>query len=94
MCSFVCVCVWGSVCLLTPADAHWTEDDLLIGDSMEHIEEEDQLGGPFSVFAAEASWIPSTSPHALSWCSAVGGKPHKHTVSNQAVALPHFLITT
>lgn len=49
--------------------AHWTEDDLLIGDSMEHIEEEDLLRGLFSLSAAETSWISSTSPHVLSWCS-------------------------
>lgn len=60
------VCVYWLPRMLT---AHWTEDDLLIGDSMEHIEEEDLLRGLFSLSAAETSWISSTSPHVLSWCS-------------------------
>lgn len=59
--------VWGSVCVLKAAGARWTEDDLLIGDSMEHIEEE----APFSPSAAESfgSLPPPLTSSAGALCS-------------------------
>lgn len=55
----VCPCV-----ILT---AHWTEADLLTGDSMDPMEEEEEEVD--LALVAGNSWMSSTSPHVLSWCS-------------------------
>lgn len=80
------VCV--RVCVCAPVFIDSRGCSLLTGprmiflfcDSMEHIEEGDLLGGPFSLFAAENSWISSTSPHVLSWCSLQLEASPKYTV--------------
>lgn len=73
--------------------AHWTVDDLLTGDSMEHIEEVDLPGEPVSCCRKllDLFHLPSRSQLAL---SAVGDKPLIQTISNQAVVLPPCFITT
>lgn len=48
--------------------AHWTEADLLTGDSMEPMEEEEEEEEDLALVAGN-SWMSSTSPHILSWCS-------------------------
>lgn len=68
--------------------AHWAEDDLLMGDSMEHIEGEICLGG-FSVLVQKNSWMSATSPHVLSWCSLQLETSPMHTPYQ--TWLQHFL---
>ena len=87
--------VWCTVCLLTAANAQWTEDDLLIGDSMEHIEEETCSAGlSLSLLQKVLDLFHLPSRPQLALC-AVGGKPHTHTASkpgcsaSSPASLPH-----
>ncbi len=87
------VCAWGSVCLLTPADAHCSLDRGWSSYWWQYgaYRGGDLLGGPFCLCAAENSWIFSTSPHVVSWRSLQLEASPKYTVSNQAVVLPLLL---
>lgn len=85
-----CVCVgewvYWHLWMLT---AHWAEDDLLMGDSMEHIEGEICLGGFSVVLVQKNSWMSATSPHVLSWCSLQLETSPMHTPYQ--TWLQHFL---
>lgn len=89
VCARVCVGWWVAVCVYWcpwVITAHWTEDNLLIGDSMEHIDETTCSVGFSLPVLQKKSWISSTSPHVPSLSS-----PHTRTVSNQVVGLPLLL---
>lgn len=84
-----CVCVV-RVCLLTATDAHCSLDRGWSSYWWQYgaYRGGDLLGGPFSLCAAENSWMSSTSPHVLSWRSLQLEASPIYAVSNQAVVLP------
>lgn len=88
---YVCVCVWQYVFI----GAHWTEDDLLIGDSMVHIDQETcSVGLSLSVLQKTLGFLPppfTSSAGALcSWSRAL----YTHCIkpgcgASSPASLPH-----
>ena len=68
--------------------AQWAEDDLLMGNSMEHIEKGTCSAGLCFFSDAENPWKSSTSPHVLSWCILQLEQSPTHTVSRKTAVLP------
>lgn len=85
-----CVRVGASVCLLTAADARWTEDDLLMGDSMEHIEKETCSVGLSLSSGCLPPPLTSSAGALCCWRKA----PHTHCIkpgcsASSPASLPH-----